>query len=67
MQERSGDLEVVGGCHTYGNLGTHHIEVLTGEDPTHVWLRIDGELRTPRTMRGFVSVLSRWFYEKGKR
>jgi len=63
--ERGRDLQVVGGCRTYGSLGDHHIELLACDDPTHVWLRIDGELRTPRTMRGFKAVLADWFYQRG--
>ena len=63
--ERGKDLEVVGGCHTYGSLGEHHIELLACDDPEHVWIRVDGEMRCPRTMRGFMAVLSDWFYWKG--
>jgi hypothetical protein len=64
--ERGRNLEVVGGCRTYGSLGEHHIELLACDDPAHVWIRVDGHLRCPRTMRGFKSVMSDWFYKKEK-
>ncbi len=56
---------VVGGCTTWGSLGKHTIELLDCGDEQMVWIRIDGELHTPRTMRGFLSVMSHWFYKKG--
>ena len=61
--ERGQDLEVVGGFTTFGSMGDHTVELLACDDPIHVWIRVDGELRTPRTMRGMHSVLSRWVYK----
>ena len=69
MMERGQDLKVVGGFTTWGSMGEHVIEVLACDDPSHAWIRVDGWLRQPRTMRGLHSVLSRWVYKtrtKGK-
>jgi hypothetical protein len=57
---------VVGGCKTYGNLGERHIELLDCGDESMVWIRIDGKLYCPRTMRGFASIMNRWCWRKGK-
>jgi hypothetical protein len=62
-----GEFRVVGGCRTYGNLGKHHIELLACDDPECVWIRVDGRMRCPRTMRGFKAVMSEWFYGKAKK
>ena len=61
--ERGSDLVVVGGMTTWGSMGEHTIELLACDDPTHVWIRVDGELRQPRTMRGFFSVLNKWAWQ----
>ena len=66
MQERGSDLEVAGTITTTGNLGNHFIEILACDDPVHVWLRVDGELRRPRTLRGVVRVLAGWIWRKYK-
>jgi hypothetical protein len=57
-------MRVVAEVRTSGSLGDHHIELLSGEGtgPT-VWVRFDGEIRRPRTARGFVSLLGRWVWK----
>lgn len=62
MIARAVPLEVVGGFTTWGSMGEHEIEILACDDPTHVWIRVDGELRRPRTMDGVHRVLSKWVY-----
>lgn len=62
MLEQAAPLRVVGGIHTSGCLGEHHIELLDGGDESRVWIRVDGSLRTPRTLRGVVRVLSGWIF-----
>ena len=60
--EHGQDLEVVGGFKTWGSMGDHVVELLVCADPTHIWIRVDGEFRKPRTMRGFYAALNRWAY-----
>lgn len=64
MIERCSGLDVVGGFKTWGSMGEHEVELLACDDPTHVWILVDGLLRTPRTMNGVHRVLSRWVYNK---
>lgn len=63
MQERAAPLKVVGGLRTYGNMGEHHIQLLDGGDESQIWIVVDGEIRTPRTMIGFFSVMNRWVWK----
>lgn len=56
------EMQVVGGCTTWGVLGEHTIELLAGDDSRCAWIRVDGRTRTPRTLRGFASILSRWLW-----
>lgn len=64
MRERAIPLEVVGTIRTTGNMGDHFIEILDGGDESHVWLRVDGELRKPRTMNGVHRILSKWIWRE---
>jgi len=55
--ERADEMRVVAEVRTSGSLGDHCIELLDCGEPLRVWVRVDGEIRRPRTARGFVSVL----------
>lgn len=66
MLERAKPLEVVGTISTTGNMGDHFIELLDGGSENHCWLRVDGQLRRPRTMNGVHRVLSKWIYLKSR-
>lgn len=57
-------LVVVGTIRTTGSMGYHLIELMDGGDEAHVWIRVDGLLRTPRTMNGVHRVLSKWVYRR---
>jgi hypothetical protein len=56
------EMQVVARIFTQGSLGEHEIELLSCGDPRRVYVRFDGELRRPRTARGFVSLLGRWMW-----
>ena len=61
-EEQAEEMQVVATVRTSGSLGEHCIELLSCGDPLRVVVRFDGELRRPRTARGFVSLLGRWFW-----
>lgn len=63
MKKRGSDLEVVGWMRTGGNLGDHFIEVLACDDPTHVWIKVDGVLRAPRTCAGVKRIVGEWLWK----
>ncbi len=65
MRERGADLEVAGWMKTGGNLGDHLIEILACDDPEHVWLRVDGGIRRPRTPAGVRRVVADWIWRVG--
>jgi hypothetical protein len=65
MEEAGSGLSVTGRMETSGSFGNHVIELLACDDPTHVWLRVDGKLRCPRTCDGVKRVVGEWIWEKG--
>lgn len=60
MHERGNDGIVVGGFETWGNMGEHTIELIDCGDESMLWIRVDGELKMPRTMRGVRAVITKW-------
>ena len=64
--EKASELEVVGKMVTSGTFGDHVIELMVdnGLDDPVVWMRVDGELRRPRTARGIHKVVSEWIFHK---
>ena len=66
MIERAEPMKVVGRIETFGVLGEHTIELLDGGDERKVWIRVDGEIRCPRTLEGVVRVLAGWIWNKRK-
>jgi hypothetical protein len=56
---------VVATVRTSGSLGEHCIELLSCGDPLRVYVRLDGELRRPRTAQGFVRLLGQWLWHAG--
>lgn len=60
MKERGEVSNVVGGFTTFGCMGDHTVELLDCGDEVAVWIRVDGEIRAPRTIRGVRAVLAKW-------
>ena len=58
------DLKVVGTIKTTGTLGNHFIELIDGGEPNVVWMRINGEIRKPRSANGIKRVLSHWIWRQ---
>ena len=50
--EQAEPMMVVGTMTTTGIFGDHYIELLSNDDPLHVWLRVDGVIKKPRTLIG---------------
>jgi hypothetical protein len=61
-EAEASEAVVVARVFTQGSLGEHEIELLACGDPQRVYVRFDGELRAPRTARGFVSLPGRWLW-----
>lgn len=66
MLDRASEMRVVATVITSGSLGIHLIELLDCGEPMLVWIRFDEKIYRPRTARGFVSLLGRWIWKKGK-
>jgi hypothetical protein len=66
MMELAEEYRVVAEVRTSGSLGEHHIELLSCGDPLRVAVRFDGQLRKPRTAKGFVRMLGDWLWIGGK-
>ena len=64
MRDQASGMEVVGGFTTFGSLGEHTVDLLDCGDPKRVWMRVDGEIRCPRTADGIVRVLGKWLWRK---
>lgn len=62
-------MQVVGTITTTGCLGSHTIELLAGDNysETHVAIRVDGEPRKPRTMRGVHKCISQMIFKTQKK
>ena len=67
-QAQASELVVTGTMKTTGVFGEHFIELLADEhDPLHCWMRVDGEIRKPRTCAGVRRVVSDWIWTKGNK
>lgn len=64
MPAQAEDMLVVATVRTSGSLGEHCVELLSCGDPLRVYVRFDGDLRRPRTARGFVSLLGKWMWRR---
>ena len=64
MTERAEEMRVVGTMTTTGSFGNHLIELLSCDEPGVVWLRVDGDIRSPRSANGIRRVLADWIWRK---
>ena len=55
------DLVCIGGFQTFGAFGGHCIKLYGGSDPTHFYIKVDGEWKRPRTYDGVRRIVSKWF------
>jgi len=68
MAEHASALRVTGTMITSGVFGDHCIELLADyTDPIHCWMRVDGELRNPRTCAGVKRIVGEWLWRKRNR
>lgn len=63
-EAKASEMPVVARVFTQGSLGEHEIELLSCGDPLRVYVRCDGELRSPRTANGFVRILGEWLWNQ---
>ena len=65
MAENALEMRVTGTMTTTGIFGDHFIELLVDDyDPLNCWMRVDGEIRRPRTCAGVKRIVGEWIFRK---
>ena len=66
-EAEASEMRVTGVVKTSGIFGEHEVQFLDFGDERLGYVRVDGELRRPRTVRGFEKTMDKWLWKKGNK